>query len=101
MNKLSIMIGKMMNMLGKPVLFDGDPVGTASSLLTTAYNHLKTLATPVAILMIGFCAFKLFVASDPQSVKQAKSWLITIIVALALLYLAGPIVTMVTSSFAG
>ena len=77
----------------------GDAVGKASSLLSKAYGHLKTLATPVAILMIGFCAFKLLTASDPQSVKQSKSWLLTIIVALALLYLAGPIVNMVTDSF--
>lgn len=93
---------KFLNLL--KIYFDeGDGVGSAvdkaSSLLNTAYGHLKTLATPVAILMIGFCAFKLLTASDPQSVKQSKSWLMTIIVALALLYLAGPIVNMVIGSF--
>ena len=82
-----------------PVLFDGDAADEAAGLLKQAYDKLLIIATPLAVLMIGVCAFKLFIASDPQSTRQAKTWLITIMIALALLYMAEPIVNMVKGAF--
>ena len=76
-----------------------DAVGKASSLLKTFYGYAKTIALPLAILAIGICAMKLILADNPSETSKAKTWLITIIVALCLLFLADPIVTTISNLF--
>ena len=48
---------------------------------------------------IGICAMKLILADNPSETSKAKTWLITIIVALCLLFLADPIVTTISNLF--
>ena len=66
-----------------------DVFDNIAAVLNSFYSKLLIIAVPVAVLAIAFCAFKMFLASDPQSVKSAKNWLITIAIGL-LIILAAP-----------
>lgn len=83
-----------------PVAATGGELSVVSegitSILTNITGEIKAIATPIAVIAIVVCGIKLLIASDPQSVKSAKSWLITIIIALAVIYLAEPLVTAFT-----
>ena len=76
---------------------DSDIVGNVTSVLNSIMDKTKAIATPVGIICGIFCGIKLLLASDPQSVKSAKSWLITIVVGLMVIYLAGPLVNTVVN----
>lgn len=60
-------------------------------------GQVRTIVTPIAVLCVVFCGIKMLIASDPQSVKQAKSWLITIAIGLAVIWLAEPLVNTISS----
>ncbi len=51
----------------------------------------KNVANPICILVIVFCGIRMLFASDQQSIRQAKSALLTAAVAMLLINLAGPI----------
>ena len=68
----------------------------AAELLTALYSDLSAVITAVAVLCIAICAIKWVVASDPGSVKSAKTWLFSIITGLAIFHLAGLIVDTVS-----
>ena len=63
-----------------------------ASLLTAIYADLSGVITAVAVLCIAICAVKWIIASDPGSVKSAKTWLFSILTGLAIFHLAGLLV---------
>lgn len=83
-------------LISRPIFAaDADIVNKVTSVLTDIMGKVKGVATPIAVLAAIFCGIKLIVASDPQGVKAAKSALITIVVALLIIYLAEPFVNTV------
>lgn len=74
-----------------------DVIIAVTSLVTDVIAKVRTVATPIGGLCATFCGVKLLSASDPQSVKSAKSWLITIVIALAVLYLAPTLINTVVN----
>lgn len=80
-----------------PVILTDDVVDKTRTVLENIMTKVKGIATPVAVLAAIFCGVKLLVASDPQSVKSAKSWLLTIVIGLLVIYLADPLVTTVVT----
>lgn len=100
MNKLILALFNIQNFLVK-IHADGDPapVQNAANLLNTAYSYLKILATPLAILMVAVNGIQLISsASDQQQKRQSKNAIITIVVAMAILYWAPQIVQMITGT---
>lgn len=76
---------------------DQDIVQNVTTVLNNIMNKAKSIATPIAIICGIFCGVKLLLASDPQSVRSAKTWLITIVIGLMVIYLAGPLVNTVVN----
>lgn len=68
----------------------------AAELLSTLYGDLSAVITAAAVLCIAICAIKWVVASDPASVKSARTWLFSIITGLAVFHLARLIVDTVS-----
>ena len=81
----------MMNFLNLIHFLAGDPFGAVGSKLLELYQSILGIVTPIAVLAIVFCGIRLVMASDPQSTKQAKSWLITILVGMFIAYGANAI----------
>lgn len=61
------------------------------------YKKIGLVVTAVAVVAIGICAFKWVLGTDPQTVHQAKQWLLYILIGLALYWLAFAIVNTVQS----
>lgn len=76
---------------------DQDIVNNVTVVLNDIMGKVKLIATPIAIICGIFCGIKLLLASDPQSVRTSKSWLITIVVGLLVIYLSGPLVNTVVN----
>lgn len=93
----SILVKFYLLVAGLPVHADNDIVSSVNSVLNDIMTKTKSIATPVAVICGVFCGIKLLIASDPQSVKSAKSWLITIVIGLLVIYLAGPLVNTVVN----
>ena len=74
-----------------------DVFDNIAAVLNSFYSKLLIIAVPVAVLAIAFCAFKMFLASDPQSVKSAKNWLITIAIGLLIILAAPALVNTIQS----
>ena len=70
-----------------------DAFEKAQALLQEIYSKLGILVGTMGGLAIAVCAAKLLWASDPQSVKMAKTWLIWIVIGLVLFFSAGLIVS--------
>ena len=68
----------------------------AAELLSALYSDLSAVITAAAVLCIAICAIKWVIASDPASVKNAKTWLFSIITGLAVFHLARLIVDTVS-----
>ena len=82
-------------MLCAPVLFDGT-AGHTAALIADAYNRLLLITTPIAALAIAVCVFRLLFVSECRSRRQSEIWLTVIVVALALMYMTRPIISMLT-----
>lgn len=76
-------------------------VSQISSLLTSIYDAIKTLVTPIALIAMGACGIIWIISSDMQSVAQAKKWLLRIGIGLIIVYMAGAIVGMITNGVGG
>jgi len=76
-------------------------VSQISALLTSIYDAIKTLVTPIALIAMGACGIIWIISSDMQSVAQAKKWLLRIGVGLIIVYMAGAIIGMITNGVGG
>lgn len=74
-------------------------VTAVTGLFEQLYSWLKIVATPLAILMIGVLAVRLYLSSDEQSARKIKGALVVVIVGILLLYLAPTIVSTVEELF--
>ena len=100
MNNAIMLAGARVLAGGEGGAAGGDVFDRIAAVLDAFYDRLLTVAVPLAILAIAFCAFKMFLASDPQSVKSAKNWLITIGIGL-LIFLIAPAVVSTIQSIVG
>ena len=85
MNFLNLIAVRFMNALPFNFMV-GDPFSGVGGKLGDLYSSILQIVTPIAVLAILFCGIRLLMASDPQSTKQAKSWLITILVGMFIAY---------------
>lgn len=92
-----ILLNLYLKLVSWPVLADNNVVNAVNGLIYDIIGKVKIIVTPVASLCAIICGVKLLMASDPQSVRSAKTWLITIIVALAVVYLAPTLITTIIS----
>jgi len=76
-------------------------VSQISALLTSIYDAIKTLVTPIALIAMGACGIIWIISSDMQSVAQAKKWLLRIGIGLIIVYMAGAIIGMITNGVGG
>lgn len=58
------------------------------NILTTFRTSTQAVLIPLAALCIAICAFKIIVADNQQETSRAKSWLIGIIIGMALWFFA-------------
>ena len=72
-----------------------------NDLLFKMWGELKSVATPIAIIAIVFLGIKLLLSSDAQTVKQTKTSIIVIVVALAIIYFAPTLVNLILSAVGG
>ena len=100
MNNVIMLEGARIMAEGGTLTSSDDVFNKIAAVLEAFYNKLLIVAVPLAILAIAFCAFKMFLASDPQSVKAAKNWLITIGIGL-LIFLIAPAVVGTIQSIVG
>ena len=85
---VSNLISRLVNVQASQDAFE-----KAQALLQEIYSKLGILVGTMGGLAIAVCAAKLLWASDPQSVKMAKTWLIWIVIGLVLFFSAGLIVS--------
>lgn len=100
MSLFTILFAKLSALLPTIAVFateeGGDDVVTkTTNVINSIIEKVKAIATPVAVLAAIFCGIKLLIASDPGSVKSAKTWLLTIVIGLLVIYLASPLVNTV------
>lgn len=69
-----------------------DVFDSISALITTMGGKFASIANPIAVVALIICGIKMLMASDPQSVRSAKQWIIIILLGLIVINLAGPIV---------
>lgn len=68
-----------------------------NSLFTDAATMLKTIATPIAIAALIFCLVMMFFSNNQQKVSSYRDWAIRIVIIVAVIYAAEPIVNMAKS----
>ena len=62
------------------------------------YSIILTITIPVAVAVVGFCAFKIFTGGE-KGMQEAKKTFLIAVVALAIIYLAPWLVTQVAGWF--
>lgn len=72
--------------------------GIANAIYVIA-DQLLPIATALAVVGVIVCGIRLLIASDPQGVKSAKSWLLGIVIGYGLIILARTLVPMLGSVF--
>lgn len=77
------------------LLGDGSIGQKISEAILRFAGAVRYVGTPIAVIAIIFCAVKMLIASDPGSVKIAKTWLLTIAVALVIMWVAPTLVSSV------
>lgn len=65
------------------------------------YDTIGVVLSALAAVAIGICAVKWVFGSDPQTVRQAKQWLLYIVIGIALFWLARAIVEVVKNMVSG
>ena len=68
--------------------------------LTKAYDVLKTIATPIALIALVVCGIRMLVG-NAKSAEEAKGTIIKIVLAMAVIYLAPLLVRLIISWFNG
>lgn len=62
------------------------------------YNIITSIVIPVAVVVVAFCAFKIFTGGE-KGMEQAKKTLLITVVAIAIVYLAPFLVQQVSGWF--
>ena len=93
-----LLIKLCMDLLSSP-LFAEDVADKIKTVITNVISKVKVVATPIAVLCVLFCAIKMMVSSDPKGVQTAKSWMLTIAVALLIIYAAEPLINTLVEAF--
>lgn len=62
------------------------------------YKIITSVVIPVAVVVVAFCAFKIFTGGE-KGMEQAKKTLLITVVAIAIVYLAPFLVTQVSGWF--
>ena len=66
--------------------------------MKNVYSIILTITIPVAIAVVGFCAFKIFTGGE-KGMQEAKKTFLIAVVALAIIYLAPWLVQQVAGWF--
>ena len=69
-----------------------DLFSKVAELLTGLYSGMSVIINAVALVCIAICAVMWVTSSDPQGVRKAKTWLLSILGGLLLYNLAGLII---------
>lgn len=75
--------------------------GSVVKLIENLTSSVMQLVTPIAVLSMVICGIMWVGSSDPQTSSKAKSWLIRILIGMAIVYLANTVVSAVATSMAG
>ena len=74
---------------------------SVSSQFMSIYSSIGIVVSALATVALAFCAFKWILGTDPQSVRQAKQWMLYIAIGIAVYWLAGVIVDVVKNMASG
>ena len=72
-------------------------VDKAKKVLDTFMLALQSIATPLAVLALGACGIMYIFANSAQEGAKIKSWIIKIVIGIALLYFAQTFVETIIS----
>lgn len=86
--------------IGKGISIMGDMFSSVVTFIDDLTSSVKALVTPIAVLAMIICGIMWIGSSEPSTSSKAKSWLIRILIGLAIVYLADVVIAAVASSMA-
>lgn len=77
------------------IMYDTDPWTLVNNIFLKVYNGIKTPVVIIATVVLAVELLKMFFFHDPQSVRQSKSSIIAICIALIGIFVAYDLMTWV------
>jgi len=92
MRKAFVIILALILVLSSFVLAFADVGDDVSEGIKSALTTIKKVVNPIATIAVIGCGIYCIMGSDPQNIKKAKTWAISIFVGLLVINLADKIV---------
>ena len=80
-----------------PVFLTDAVTNKIAGILNDLIASVRTIATPLAVIGLIFCMIKIFTSPDERTVRTAKQGALWILVAVAVIWLAEPIIGAIQS----